>query len=63
MSMSQFITKRRLHEPHRRTEFWATQTPAARLEAVEMIRRRTFEPDDPQQAFPRVYRVTRKAPR
>ncbi len=55
------LSKRRLHEPDRRTEYWAGQAPGERLKAVEVIRQSTSGPNDPQSAFPRFYRVTRKA--
>lgn len=54
------IVKRRLREE--KSVEWELSTPAERLEAVETINR-LKEPHYAEQAFPRVYRIARKAKR
>jgi hypothetical protein len=56
------VRKRRLHEGRTDREYWANADPAERLKAVQVINR-LAEPHYAEQAFPRIYRVTRKAKR
>jgi hypothetical protein len=63
MAISRSFTKRHLDDPDGRTRFWLSQTPAVRLEAVEQIRQSAFSNHGVEQAFPRVYRITRKVQR
>lgn len=52
--------KRHLHEPKGGSRHWKDATVRQRLEAVETINR-LGEREYAEQAFPRVYRVTRKS--
>jgi hypothetical protein len=36
------ILKRNLHDPDQRARYWASKTPAEKLEAVETIRQTVF---------------------
>ena len=56
------VKKRKLREGALEESAWLKATPAERLEAVEVINR-LREPEYAQQAFPRVYKITRKARR
>ncbi len=51
--------KRKLHDEAAKVDYWIQQPVAKRLEAIETIRA-TSEEIYAQQAFPRVYRITRK---
>ena len=57
------VVKRKLHEANDRMQRWLAVSRLERLEAVETIRSTCFKSDDFQQAFPRVYKMTRKAQR
>ena len=54
------IKKRRLRDKNKSVSVWAEVTVQERLEAVETINL-LGEPEYVEQAFPRVYRITRKA--
>ena len=58
--MKTVVKKRRLHDPKDSAVYWKQATVIQRLEAVEEINR-LREKEYAEQAFPRVYRVTRKA--
>ena len=57
--MKTFV-KRKLRQAASERLRWKNATPQERIEAVEIINR-LAEPEYAKQAFPRVYRVTRKA--
>jgi hypothetical protein len=61
MEIEPILVKRRLHDPDHRSAIWASQSAAARLEAVERLRRSGADSHDPQPEFPPVYRFARKA--
>ena len=58
--MVALIKKRRLRDKKEPKSIWADVTVKERLEAVETINL-LGEPEYVEQAFPRVYRITRKA--
>jgi hypothetical protein len=58
------FVKRKLHSDDGRAKYWLSQSPQARLEAMEVIRQTNFGASyDPESAFPRILRITRKARR
>ena len=57
------VHKRGLHDPTDRARYWLAQSVAHRLEAVETIRQAAPTAHDAQPAFPRVFKLTRKARR
>jgi len=57
--MKDCFHKRKLPDDLPKSEFWLPKTPEAGLAAVEFIRQSNVV----EQAFPRVYRITRKARR
>ena len=57
------VLKRGLHESDGRLAYWMSQSASERLAAVEVIRQTATESYGLEQAFPRVFRVIKKAQR